>query len=109
MDLLGLSEPDVPLPDAATLLKEQARARSTLSTSRRIDVTEALLINHFKPAFNEQHTGELDLKLTTFKHCYQAGLTGLQLVFPTHDLGIALFTTHAPADLWHVKTVCLYG
>jgi hypothetical protein len=45
--------------------------------ARRIDITEALLIDYFKPALNEQHVGDLNLKSKTFKHCYEAGANRL--------------------------------
>lgn len=104
---MGSMDPDREQPSEAEIASEEHKIRSTLFTSRRIDVTEALLINYFKPALNEQHVRELNLKTKTFKPCYDAGLTGLQLVFPTHELGVALYTDHIERDLWNMKTVCL--
>lgn len=109
MDLTALMRGDDPEPTGDELVSEMSRIRSILSTSRRIDITEALLINHFKPPLNDQHTGDLDLGSKTFKHCYDAGLTGLQLVAATGDWGISMYTAGTERSLWNVKTVCLYG
>lgn len=108
MDIVASLDPDSEKPSDSEMSLEAHKVRSTLFTSRRIDITEALLINHFKPPLNEQHAGELNLNSKTFKHCYEAGLSGLQLVFPTHELGVALYTEHVEKALWNVMTVCLY-
>jgi hypothetical protein len=108
MDFVGSLDPDAEKPRDSEVALEVHKIRSTLFTPRRIDITEALLINYFKPPLNEQWVGELELKSKTFKHCYEAGLSGLQLVFPTHELGVALYTEHVKRALWNVMTVCLY-
>lgn len=108
MDLIHLRADGLPDLPPGMLRREVSHARSTMSESRRIDVTEALMINYFKPPLNDHHTGALDLSSRTFKHCYDAGLTGLQLVMSTHELHVALYTAHRPAQQWHVETVCLY-
>lgn len=81
------------------------RARRLLTTNDRIDVTEALLINYFKPALNTQHVNALDLKGTVVGKCRRADITGLTLATSTTDLGIALVTEHVPAKLEHAMTI----
>jgi hypothetical protein len=90
-----------------TVDKGANRARSILSTSRRVDITEALLINHFKPPLNDQHTGALSLHSRLFKPCYDADLTGIAMAFSSDPLGLALYTDHVPPRLHHGMTVCL--
>jgi hypothetical protein len=108
MDVFGFTDEGVPLPPDQDMIREKDRVRSILSKARRIDITEALLINCFKPPLNDQHTGELDLSSKTFKPCYDARLTGLLLVFPTGELGVALYTDPGVRKTWHVMTVCLH-
>ncbi len=98
--------------DEAQLPPEEAeraanRARSILSTNRRVDITEALLINHFKPPLNDQHVRSLDLSGRTFKYCYDADLTGIAVAYSTAIFGIALYTDAVPPRLDHGMTVCL--
>lgn len=108
MDVFGMIDEAAKQPSEAEAAAVDHRVRSTLFTPRRIDVTEALLINYFKPPLNEHHVRELNLKSRTFKHCYDAGLTHLQLVLPTTELRIALYTDHVDRSLWNVMTVCLH-
>lgn len=96
-----------PSHEQSTELKALNRARSILSKNRRIDVAEALLINYFKPPYNDQHTGQLDLGAKTFKFCYEAGLTGISVVTSARDWGIGLYSESIPARLDHSMTVCL--
>lgn len=85
------------------------RARSILSKNRRIDIAEAIAINYFKPFYNEQHVGELDLSSKTFRHAYEAGLTGLTVIETAgQNWGIALYTDTVKGKADHVMTVCLY-
>lgn len=87
--------------------KAAHRARSILSTSRRVDITEALLINHFKPPLNEHYTAALDLRTRTFKPCYEADLTGIAIAFSWDMFGVALYTDHVAPRLHHGATTCL--
>jgi hypothetical protein len=84
-----------------------ARARSLLSKARRIDVAEALLINYFKPPYNDQHTGDLDLRSAVFKPCYDAEFSGISVVASGSDWRIGLYTEQVESKLNHSMTVCL--
>jgi hypothetical protein len=83
------------------------RARRLLSENTRVDLTEALLINYFKPRLNDQHTGKLDLKGTVLEKVRRAEITGLALAFATNDLRVAAFTEEIPPRLYHAKMTCL--
>lgn len=84
------------------------RARALLTESDRIDLTEALLINYFKPHLNTQHVKSLNLKGTLMTKCRRARLTGLTLVYETRTLGnVAAYTEHIAPRLEHAMTVPL--
>ena len=94
--------------DPERLRRGDAYARATLSEDDRVDVTEALLINYFKPHLNTHHVRELNLRGKVLKKCFDARLTGLTLVFGTEPLGgIAMYTAEVPPKLHHTNTVCL--
>lgn len=95
--------------DRDYVLKDTARVRSLLSTSKRIDITEALLINYFKPSLNKTHTGSLDLSAALFKPCYLGGLTGLRLWFDSGDFGIAMYTDAVARKLVHAASFPLHA
>lgn len=83
------------------------RARRLLSEDNRIDLTEALLINYFKPPLNDQHTGELDLRGAVLERVRRAEITGLALTFATDDLRVAAYTEEIPPGLYHARMTCL--
>ena len=91
----------------AQLQAGDARARRLLTEESRIDLTEALLINYFKPPLNEQHTRTLDLRGSVLQKVRRADITGLALAFATHDLRIAAFTDEVSPRLYHARTTGL--
>jgi hypothetical protein len=84
-----------------------ARARRFLSEGNRIDLTEALLINYFKPPLNDQHTGNLDLRGAVLEKVRRADITGLALTFATDDFRVAAYTMEIPPRLYHARITCL--
>lgn len=93
--------------DPTQLEAGDERARRLLSEDNRIDLTEALLINYFKPPLNDQHTGDLNLKGTVLEKVRRAEITGLALALATDDLRVAAFTEEIPPRLYHAKMTCL--
>jgi hypothetical protein len=61
METLGGANPEVDI-DKAAMQAADHRAREMLTERDRIDLTEALLINYFKPERNTLHKGRLGLK-----------------------------------------------
>jgi hypothetical protein len=93
--------------DPTQLEAGDKRARRLLGENTRIDLTEALLINYFKPPLNDQHTRELYLKGRVLEKVRRAEITGLALFLATDDLRVAAFTEEIPPRLYHTKITCL--
>jgi len=93
--------------DPTQLEAGDERARRLLSEDNRIDLTEALLINYFKPPLNDQHTGQLNLKGTVLEKVRRAEITGLALALATDDLRVAAFTEEISPRLYHAQITCL--
>ena len=91
----------------ADILAGTDTARTLLTENDRIDLTEALLINYFRPRLNDQHTGDLDLRTGLMSRWRRANITGVTLSFSTNDLRVAVRTEAVPATNFHGKTVCL--
>jgi hypothetical protein len=100
----GHDDPEV---TEAEVVKGTDQARAMLSEDDRIDLAEALLINHFKPPLNDQLTGDLDTRTGLMSRWRRAQVTGVTLAFSTHDLRLALKTDAVPATYFHGKTICL--
>jgi hypothetical protein len=89
------------------LEQADARARRILSTSVRIDLVEAMLINYFKPTLNTHHVANLDLKGSLIEACREAGLTGVAVAISSNNLGVAYYTAHRPPSPHGQLKVCL--
>jgi hypothetical protein len=105
--ITGHVETDFPLEE---IRAGDDRAHKMLTENDRIDLTGAMLINHFKPRLNTQHVKSISLSSSLAKKCRAANITGLQLGFETSALGnVALYTEHVPRRMFHESTVCLDG
>ena len=91
----------------AELTAGSDRAREMLSESHRVDLTEALLINYFKPPLNDQHTGDLDLRSGVISRWRRADITGVTLAFATDDLRVAVKSEGVATGYFHAQTTCL--
>jgi hypothetical protein len=56
---------------------------------------------------NTVHKEGLNLSTKLLKRCYQAGLTGLVLVYSSMHLGVATYTDEIGPSLFHSKRICL--
>jgi len=83
------------------------KARKMLRERDRIDLTEALLINYFKPDRNTVHKERLDLGTKLMRRCYGVELTGLALVHSSMHLGVATYIDQITPALFCSKRVCL--
>jgi hypothetical protein len=106
IETLGGANPGVDINEAA-MQSADHRAREMLRERDRIDLTEALLINYFKPERNTHHKDRLDLGTKLMKRCYEAGFTGLLLVYSSMHLGIATYTEASGRSLFHSSRICL--
>ena len=106
METLGGAKPGVDISEEAMQAADR-RAREMLGERDRIDLTEALLINYFKPERNTLHKGRLDLNSKLLKRCYEAGFTGLTLAYSSMHLGVATYTDASGRSLFHSARVCL--
>jgi hypothetical protein len=96
-----------PKYDRARAEKGDARARLLLTENNRVDLTEAVLINYFKPHLNTHHVGELDLEAKTFAKWRSANVTGVTLAFTSQPFDVAMYTDHVAPRLHHTMTICL--
>lgn len=106
METIGGANPGVDVNEEA-MQEDDRRAREMLTERDRIDLTEALLINYFKPERNTVHKGRLGLNTKLMKRCYDAGFTGLTLVYSSMHLGVATYTDVSGRSLFHSARVCL--
>lgn len=106
IETLGGANPGVDVNEEA-MQSTDRRAREMLRERDRIDLTEALLINYFKPERNTLHKDRLNLSTKLMKRCYEAGLTGLLLAYSSMHLGVATYTEASGRSLFHSSRICL--
>ena len=107
MSTMMATGPEIAEPTKAELEAADAETRRALSTSVRVDLVEAMLINYFKPALNQHHTKVIDDRGALLRKCRKAGLTGVTLVVYSETLGVAFYTESQPPSLHGALTICL--
>lgn len=93
--------------DEEAMQSADRRGREMLRERDRIDLTEALMINYFKPERNIHHKERLELNTKVMKRCYEAGFTGVVLAYSSMHLGVATYTEASGRSLFHSSQICL--
>jgi len=106
IETIGGANPGVEISEEA-MQGADSRAREILRARDRIDLTEALLINYFKPECNTHHKDRLSLSTKLMKRCYEAGFTGIVLAYSSMHLGVATYTEASGRGLFHSSRICL--